>query len=337
METEINNSSKLKVDNRDKEILRLLNKDARMSSKAIGMQINSSREVTDYRIKRLLKSGLISSYITIINDQVLGFNAYLLLLQLQNYTKEDEERIISFLAGHPFIKWVLKCGGDFDFQTIVVSRSPQELARIIDEIDSFCGKMLRKYNLALVINLLVPENLDFLLPKKEQQFEFPSQKPVSRTNIDKKDALLLKHLSMDGRGSVVKLAQQIGLSADATNKRIRRLKKEGVIKKFQAVVDLSKLNYLLYSVLFKINNYSPQKESQIRTFLQSVPNITFAERIIGEWDLRMQISCETPQKLEEILQQIRQFLGEDLKYHCFMLMIKESKRVSFTQGMENTQ
>ncbi|MFH1682452.1 MAG: Lrp/AsnC family transcriptional regulator [Candidatus Woesearchaeota archaeon] len=336
MEKEINNSNQFKVDNKDKEILRLLNKDARMTSKAIGTQINSSREVTDYRIKRLAKSGLINSYITIINDSVLGFNAYLLLLQLQNYTKEDEERIIKFLGEHPFIKWVLKCGGDFDIQTIIVSRNPKELARIIDEIDSFCGKMLRNYNLALVINLLVPENLDFLLPKKNQELDLPSSKPVPLATIDEKDSLLLKHLSTDGRGSVVKLAQQIGLSADATNKRIRRLKKEGVIKKFQAVVDLSKLNYLLYSVLFKINNYSSQKESQIRTFLQSVPNITFAERIIGEWDLRVQISCETPQQLEEILQKIRQFLGEDLKYYKFMLMIKEFKRVSFTKGMEKS-
>jgi DNA-binding Lrp family transcriptional regulator len=108
-----------------------------------------------------------------------------------------------------------------------------------------------------------------------------------------------------------------------------------VIKKFQTVVDLSTLNYLLYSVFLKINNYNPKRENQVRTFFYSIPKITFAERIIGEWDVRMQISCENPQEFEDIMQQIREFLAADLKYYNSALMIKEHKRVSYPKGMES--
>ena len=333
-------NSPVKIDNKDKEILRLLNENARLTSKSIGASTNISREVADYRIKRLMKNGLISGYITIVSDRKLGYESYVLLLQLQNYTAEDEKRIIEFLKNHPHIKWVLKCSGDWDIQTTIAAKNKNHLANIIDEIDNFCGKNLRKYDLAIVINLLVPENLAFMMPKPVRELT-PKELPVIEkevsyelADIDEKDKNLLKALAIDARAPIVKIAQQIGLSADATNLRMKKLQKIGVIKKFQTVVDLSTLNYLLYSVFLKINNYSPKRESQIRTFFYSVPNITFAERIIGNWDVRIQISCSNPQEFERILQQIREFLAADLKYYNFTLMLKESKRVSYTKGME---
>ena len=67
-----------KLDNKDKEILRLLNDNARLTSKFIGSSTNISREVADYRIKRLTKTGLISGYITLIDDRKLGHQAYVL-------------------------------------------------------------------------------------------------------------------------------------------------------------------------------------------------------------------------------------------------------------------
>ena len=330
----------LKIDNKDKEILRLLNENARLTSKSIGASTNISREVADYRIKRLMKNGLISGYITIVNDQKLGYESYVLLLQLQNYTSDDEKRIIDFLKNHPSIKWVLKCSGEWDIQTTVVVKNKNHLAKVLDEIDNACGKNLRKYDLTTVINLLIPENLSFMMPKPARELTPkdlpPIQKEISYelVDIDDKDKKLLHALSTDARAPIVKIAQQVGLSADATNLRMKKLKSNGVIKKYQTVVDLSTLNYLLYSVFLKISNYSSERESQIRTFFYSQPNITFAERIIGNWDVRMQISCSTPQQFEMILQQIREFLAADLKYYNFALMLKEFKRISYTPGME---
>ena len=145
--------------------------------------------------------------------------------------------------------------------------------------------------------------------------------------------MLLNVVSEDARLPIVKIAEKIKLSADATNLRIKKLQRLGVIKKFQTVIDLSKLNYLLYSVFLKINNYSTSKENQIRTLFHTMPNITYAQRLLGTWDLRVQISCETPQEFNSILTEIRAFLSKDLKYYNFTLMIKEHKRVSYPSGI----
>ncbi|MFC1723281.1 Lrp/AsnC family transcriptional regulator, partial [Nanoarchaeota archaeon] len=170
-EEEHKNDAPVKLDNKDKEIVRLLNENARLTSKAIGSNVNISREVADYRIKRLMKNGLITGYITLVSDRRLGYETYLLLLQLQNYTKEDEKRIIEFLNNHSFTKWVLKCSGDWDIQTVVIAKNKNHIATIIDEIDNFCGENLRKIDLTIIINLLVGENLAFLIPHKQKDIK----------------------------------------------------------------------------------------------------------------------------------------------------------------------
>ena len=71
-EPETPNNSPVKIDNKDKEILRLLNENARLTSKSIGASINISREVADYRIKRLMKNGLISGYVGGRTDRILS-------------------------------------------------------------------------------------------------------------------------------------------------------------------------------------------------------------------------------------------------------------------------
>ncbi|MBI4738654.1 AsnC family transcriptional regulator [Candidatus Woesearchaeota archaeon] len=333
----------MKIDSKDKEILCLLNEHARITSKALGQQVGISREVADYRIKRLTKNNLIRNFITIVNDTTLGYESYVMLLELQNYTPEDEERIITFLKNHPFTKWVLKCGGDWDIQVTVIAKDKRQLARIVDEIDNFCGSSLRRYDLVIVVNLIKAENLAFILPHPKQatpsvqKILKEEEETVARIDLDAKDRLLLKVVSEDARLPIVKIAQQIHLSADATNLRMKKLARQGVIKKFQTVIDLSKLNCLLYSVFLKINNYSQKRESQIRTFFSTMPNITYAERIIGNWDARIQISCSTVQEFERIQKQIREFLKADLKYIDSALMMKEYKRVSYPKGLEETR
>ncbi|MBI5398207.1 AsnC family transcriptional regulator [Candidatus Woesearchaeota archaeon] len=332
----------VKLDNKDKEIICLLNEHARMTSKALGQQVGISREVADYRIKRLTKNNLIRNFITIVNDTKLGYESYVMLLELQNYAPEDEERIITFLKNHPFTKWVLKCGGDWDIQVTIIAKDKRQLASILDEIDNFCGNSLRRYDLVMVVNLIKAENLAFILLRPQQatqsvqKISKEEEATVEHADLDAKDRLLLKVVSEDARMPIVQIAQQIRLSADATNLRMKKLVKQGVIKKFQTVIDLSKLNYLLYSVFLKINNYSQKREGQIRTFFATMPNITYAERIIGNWDARIQISCSTVQEFERIQKQIREFLKVDLKYIDSALMLKEYKRVSYPKGLEET-
>lgn len=54
--------------------------------------------------------------------------------------------------------------------------------------------------------------------------------------LDRQDRAILSHLQQDGRIAVTALADQIGLSANATAERMRRLQRDGVITGFRAIL-----------------------------------------------------------------------------------------------------
>ena len=60
------------MDNIDKKILQLLQKNARLTYKEIGDQINLSQTPVFDRIKRMETSGVIEKYVTILNKRSLG-------------------------------------------------------------------------------------------------------------------------------------------------------------------------------------------------------------------------------------------------------------------------
>jgi DNA-binding Lrp family transcriptional regulator len=69
-----------------------------------------------------------------------------------------------------------------------------------------------------------------------------SMAPKRPPALDQTDIRILSALQRDGRSTIQKLAQKVGLSARACLERVRRLEASGVIAGYQAMVDLSHLS-----------------------------------------------------------------------------------------------
>src|SRR5436190_14295698 len=77
------------------------------------------------------------------------------------------------------------------------------------------------------------------------------RQPISRIDfmaakrppaLDRIDVKILAELQRDGRSTIQKLAETIGLSPRATLERVRRLEEAGVIAGYQAVIELRQLS-----------------------------------------------------------------------------------------------
>src|SRR5437899_5926052 len=60
--------------------------------------------------------------------------------------------------------------------------------------------------------------------------------------LDRIDVKILAALQRDGRSTIQKLAQTVGLSARASLERVLRLEVSGIIAGYQAVVELGRLS-----------------------------------------------------------------------------------------------
>ena len=99
------------LDKKDWKILAALSKDCRTSLTQIAKAVGVSREVADYRIKKLVKTGIIKSFCADVNLQALGFTKHVVYLELKNVDREKEGNIFKLLKSHKFISWIVTSTG----------------------------------------------------------------------------------------------------------------------------------------------------------------------------------------------------------------------------------
>lgn len=111
------------LDDVDKELLRLLAQDAKMTTKDLAARVNLSASPVFERVKRLEANGYIKKYIALIDAEKLNFG----LIIFCNIKLKQHDRII----GHEFITDMLRLdevvechniSGDFDFLLKVYAR-----------------------------------------------------------------------------------------------------------------------------------------------------------------------------------------------------------------------
>lgn len=116
------NNSEYTLDEKDKEILRVLQHEARLTNKELAAKVHLSTTPTYERVKRLERTGYIKQYATILDAQKLnkGFTVFcsVKLRQL------NAERAIAFEELMNGIEEVTECyniSGAFDFMLRVQS------------------------------------------------------------------------------------------------------------------------------------------------------------------------------------------------------------------------
>jgi Lrp/AsnC family leucine-responsive transcriptional regulator len=115
--------------------------------------------------------------------------------------------------------------------------------------------------------------------------------------IDRIDRKLLALLQQDARLTQERLAEQIGLSASAVQRRIRRLEQIGVIQGYRAVVDPRAIGLglsALLSVRLEKHRAGSQRSPQdlFRAAVQGWPEVAECLAMTGEMDYLLRVHVQ---------------------------------------------
>ncbi|MGI9504920.1 MAG: Lrp/AsnC family transcriptional regulator, partial [Geminicoccaceae bacterium] len=104
-------------------------------------------------------------------------------------------------------------------------------------------------------------------------------------SLDEFDRKILTALQRDGRASVEKIAEIVGLSPTPTRRRIRRLEQEGAIKGYVAVVDPKAcgLDLTLY-VFIKLERRSRENIDGFEKAIERLPEVVSCDLVTGPHD-----------------------------------------------------
>ncbi len=304
----------LNLDVKDRKILYQLDINSRQSNSEIAKKVGLSKQVVGFRIKRLLKENIISSFHSVIDISKLGFTVHKNFLRLQNLNREKEKELISFLIHNPNIVWVASCDGKFDLAFGTWAKDMAFLDRTITELNKKFGEFIAERQIATIIqgNYYVR---DYLIHKEKtstyrESFFGSTPFPVK---MDSNDWEILALLGKNARTSVVDMAAEVKLSVDAIAQRIKKLEKSGVIQHYNIVPDESKYPYLHYKVLVGFRNISAERERSLREYCRINPNIVYIVKSLGPWEFEIDMEVENAEKLRGIMMEIKTAFSDILK------------------------
>src|SRR3989344_1947920 len=141
----------INLDHKDRKILYELDKNSRVSASHVAKTTRLSKDVINYRIKKLLELGVINKFLTIFDTAKLGYTTYKFFIKLHNTSPQKEKDIITKLVAHPHTQFVITTQGAYDLIINILASSPDELNRILEEINLLCGQHIAQRDMLIMV------------------------------------------------------------------------------------------------------------------------------------------------------------------------------------------
>ncbi len=116
--------------------------------------------------------------------------------------------------------------------------------------------------------------------------------------LDDKDKILIAALRRNARESLVGLARSVGLSRSATQERMRRLEREGIIKAY--TVELASAHDPAVRAMIAVTFKPGFLCKQVVPRLAGIPEIVACHSLTGSIDLMVNVACDSNATLNRI-------------------------------------
>ena len=126
---------------------------------------------------------------------------------------------------------------------------------------------------------------------------------MKKSKIDDIDLKIIKLLEKNSRISNVEIARKLNLSEGAIRKRIEKLKKLGVIKRFSLIIDY---NLLGYKICWIGLNVEKNKIVEIINKIPKDDNVKGIYLTYGDHDIIIEYIYKDNKELEDYLNKIRE-------------------------------
>lgn len=130
---------------------------------------------------------------------------------------------------------------------------------------------------------------------------FGGQSPA----LDEKDDIILSELERDGRATLAQLAQAASLSVSATQSRVQKLERHGVIEGYRAIVNHDK-GVAPVRAFVTVTPLDYTQEQLIPERLAGVHGIITCDAVSGSPSYMLTVRVPDSHQLEELLNTIHQ-------------------------------
>ncbi|MCS6769809.1 MAG: Lrp/AsnC family transcriptional regulator [Candidatus Caldarchaeum sp.] len=147
------------------------------------------------------------------------------------------------------------------------------------------------------------------------------------TDLDEKDIKIIEELMENAEQSITELAAKLRIPRTTVQERVKRLKQQGVIKKYTIQVNYAKLGKPATAFILISFEQGAMSQKKLAQEIAKLPEVVEAHLITGEWDILVKVRTDSMQSIGSlVVDKLRTMEGVGKTMTC----------VSFTAVKEST-
>lgn len=131
----------------DTKILKELSVNARINIVNLAARTKLTRDVINYRLKRLTKDGIITQFRCYPNLSNIGINHYKIIFRTKNLDEGAEKLLKQYVAQHKKATQFLKLIGSWDLEMEFELENEDELYKLLNEIRKEFSNVIRDFDI----------------------------------------------------------------------------------------------------------------------------------------------------------------------------------------------
>lgn len=281
------------LDRYDEKILRMLLANSRSSFRDIASKVKLSKDAVRRRVSRYQEAGLLSSFLTIINQSCFAEAVICVMVRTM-----DVKSTLSIVRENDKVNWVAELLGDYDISFTYVTK---ELSGVKQEISRLLQEDVQTYQLHLYTN-----EHKF---SRNQLFGgswTSHDDTLCEASLDDLDTTILRRINDDARASYAEIAYENGVSGSTVSRHVNQLVDEGVIEGF--TVSLKPYNAGFETYLLGLPDCDLD-DTTIDTVAEQ-EEVTFFTASLGHYDYFLRITVDNQIQLQRSLRRLKDFLGQ---------------------------
>jgi len=152
----------INLDEKDCQILNLLQEDCRMSLTKISKKVGLSIDSVTKRIKRMINNDIFFPKIQ-LRPRNFGFsNIVDVKIKLHNYSDQDIDKFVRYLKEHPNVAEIFSVSGQWDFSIVIMAKDAIDLGKIVQSIRNKFNKIISEWVESLTTRVYKFENYDMM-------------------------------------------------------------------------------------------------------------------------------------------------------------------------------
>lgn len=313
-----------KLDLKDRKILYELDQNSRIPDSKIGKRVKLSKQVVNYRIKNLVKRGIIKQFQTTLNISKLGLTAFGVYFKLQNVNQKEINEITGFLKKHDKVLYLASIGGKYDLSLVIPARNMWHFNKIISEIINKFPDNLINYDISIRTDVFKYKR-GFLVGKKLEKSRISFGGEPLLIKLDDIDKKILKIICTKAEISNIELSKIIKVPASTIALRIKKNLDKRVIQNFSIFINSDKCNYKSYKTLITLHNVTKDLEKGLFSFCAMHPKVIWAIRTLGKWEIEIRSEVIDQKEYQQLLIELRNQFSNIIKDMESLTLFEEFK------------